>query len=389
MVYIKDILLATIAISGVLATPVVKRDTATPAASVSYALPSYLTPVRPAPNPSYYVWPANNTDFVVESLEDFGKQEDPDNPLTIYRDGGGSCNIGNRTIWFFCDTLGYDNGTFMAMTDNSLSVAQSFDEPSLLADATSNSLYSYGWQPAVPYTSEEYPWRNWPSQRFTLWTYTNCIQTTATQAVQFFHVYKSNSYTSSSNWGNTMAILNLDPNTNMLTISRNEQVAFPNTTYSYGSFASIPEAGTSTSPESPPGKSHSTTSISIMMHRQKLGAILSHNPRHGANRRRSCRIGYRIRPGPCSTPNTTTRTSSSISTTGQTRRSKCRTHRVLSGPGPRIIRFFILYLKDRVDMITVASRMYSITKMTDRREKRYCSTIRTRTPRTHIQERRN
>ncbi|KAK9481783.1 hypothetical protein V1527DRAFT_478541 [Lipomyces starkeyi] len=239
MVYIQDILLATIAASGVLATPVVKRDTATPAASVSYAIPSYLTPVRPAPNPSYYVWPANNTDFVVESLEDFGKQEDPDNPLTIYRDGGGSCNIGNRTIWFFCDTLGYDNGTFKAMTDNSLSVAQSFDDPSLLADATSNSLYSYGWQPAVPYTGEEYPWRNWPSQRFTLWTYTNCIQTTNTQAVQFFHVYKSNSYTSTSNWGNTMAILNLDPNTNMLTISRNEQVTFPNTTYSYGSFASM------------------------------------------------------------------------------------------------------------------------------------------------------
>ncbi|KAK9365561.1 hypothetical protein V1509DRAFT_632694 [Lipomyces kononenkoae] len=165
--------------------------------------------------------------------------EDPDNTLSVYRDGGGSCNIANRTIWFFCDTLGYENDTFKAMTDNSLSVARSFDEPSLLSDATSNYLYSYGWQPAIPYTSVEYPVRNSPSERFVLWTYTNCIQTSDTEAVQFFELTKYNSIFSTTYWGNTMAVLNLDTATNMLTVTRNQQVMFPNTTYSYGSFANM------------------------------------------------------------------------------------------------------------------------------------------------------
>ncbi|KAK9235385.1 hypothetical protein V1525DRAFT_410158 [Lipomyces kononenkoae] len=238
MIYVNFILLAAIFISGAAATPVAKRSTG-PAAQVSYLLPEYINPVQAAPSPTYWLWPANNTDFEVESVEDFGMMEDPENPLTIYRDGGGSCNLANRTIWFFCDTLGYDNNTFTAMTDNSLSVAQTFDDPSLLADATSNSLYSYGWQPAIPYTVDEYPVRNSPSQRFTLWTYTNCIEISDTQAAHFFLLTKSNSIYSSTSWGNTMAILDLDTSTNMLTVTRNQQVMFPNTTYSYGSFASL------------------------------------------------------------------------------------------------------------------------------------------------------
>ncbi|KAK9364419.1 hypothetical protein V1509DRAFT_656179 [Lipomyces kononenkoae] len=212
---------------GAVATPVVKGDPSGPAAQVSYALPEYINPVMPAPSPSYWLWPANNTNFVVESLEDFGMMDDPDNPLEIYRDGGGSCNIANRTIWFFCDTLGYDNDTFKAMTDKSLSVAQNFSEPSLLSDATSNSLYSYGWQPAIPYTQDEWPMRNSPSKRFTMWTYTNCIQTSDSQAIQFFALSKSNSIYSSTYCAN------------MLTVTRNQQVMFPSTTYSYGSFASM------------------------------------------------------------------------------------------------------------------------------------------------------
>ncbi|KAJ8097259.1 hypothetical protein POJ06DRAFT_260928 [Lipomyces tetrasporus] len=238
MVHPKNILLVTISLSKALATPIVKRDTPSAVASVSYALPSLLTPVRQAPSPSYGVTP-NNTDFEIESFEEFGKQEDPDNPLTIYRDGGGSCSIGNRTIWFFCDTSGYQNDTFKAITDNSLSVARTFDEPSLLTDATSNSLYSYGWNPAVPYTAEEYPWRNRPSKRYVMWTYTNCLQVSENRAVQYFHLYKYNSLSSTSDWGNTMATLDFDPDTEMLTVTRDKQVTFPNTTYEYGSFANM------------------------------------------------------------------------------------------------------------------------------------------------------
>ncbi|KAK9331459.1 hypothetical protein V1520DRAFT_82843 [Lipomyces starkeyi] len=100
MVNLKSTVPLAFSISGALATPIVKSTASTLAASVSYALPSLLTQVRPPPNPSYYLNPTN-THFEVESLEEFGKQEDPDNPLTIYRDGRGSCNIGNRTICFF------------------------------------------------------------------------------------------------------------------------------------------------------------------------------------------------------------------------------------------------------------------------------------------------
>ncbi|KAK9321886.1 hypothetical protein V1517DRAFT_353424 [Lipomyces orientalis] len=238
MVQVKNVLLAVISLSGALATPIVKRDTFTPAASASYALPSFLTPVRPAPNPSYGVTPIN-TDFEVESVDILDKQEDPDNPLTIYRDGGGSCNIGNRTLWLFCDTLGYQNDTFKAMTDNSLSVARSFDDPSLLSDATSNSLTSYGWQPAVPFTDDEYPWRNWPSKRYAMWTYTNCLQINDNLAVHFFNLYKYSSIYSASSLGNTMVTLNFDPDADMLTVTRNMQVTFPPSTYQYGSFASM------------------------------------------------------------------------------------------------------------------------------------------------------
>ncbi|KAK9490744.1 hypothetical protein V1508DRAFT_406131 [Lipomyces doorenjongii] len=119
--------------------------------------------------------------FEIESLDELRKQEDPDNPLTIYRDGQRSCNIGNRTIWFFCDTLGYNDGTSKAMTDNSLSH----------------------------------------------------------RAVQFFNLRKYNSIWSASDLGNTTVTLEFDPDTEMLTVTRDQQVTFPPTTYAYGSFASI------------------------------------------------------------------------------------------------------------------------------------------------------
>ncbi|KAK9235139.1 hypothetical protein V1525DRAFT_428047 [Lipomyces kononenkoae] len=234
----KAILLVAVSISSAFASPLVQRSPSTPAASVSYALPSFLTPVRPGPNPSYYVYPMKAT-FEIESFEEFDKQEDPDNPLAIYRDGGGSCNIGNRTIWFFCDTMGYDADDFKAMTDNSLAVAQTFNEPSLLADATSNTQYSYGWGPAVPFTSEEYPWRDWPSRRYAMWTYTNCVQVSENRAVQFFTLNKFSNRWTYSGLGNTMVTLDFDPASQMLTLTRPQQVTFPSTTYAYGSFASV------------------------------------------------------------------------------------------------------------------------------------------------------
>ncbi|KAK9365076.1 hypothetical protein V1509DRAFT_424252 [Lipomyces kononenkoae] len=240
MVNIKATLLVTVFISSrAFASPLVQRSTSSKtAASVSYELPSFLTPVRPAPNPSYYVYPTN-TNFEVESIQELGKQNDPDNPLAVYRDGGGSCSIGNRTVWFFCDTLGYDENDFKAMADNSLAVARSFNEPTFLADATSNSRVSYGWGPAVPYTSEEYPWQDFPSKRYAMWTYTNCLQVSENQAVQFFTLNKFSSRLDYYGLGNTMVTMDFNPKTQMLTLTRDQQVTFPTTTYAYGSFASI------------------------------------------------------------------------------------------------------------------------------------------------------
>ncbi|KAK9385967.1 hypothetical protein V1515DRAFT_640054 [Lipomyces mesembrius] len=235
MVSIKSTLLVAISISGALASPIVKSIASTlAAASVSYALPSFLTP-------------SDQHTFRDRVIRGFGKQEDPDYPLTIYRDGGG-----------------YSDGTFKAMTDNSLSVARSFDNP-----------------------------------RYAMWTYTNCLQATNNRAVKFFNLRKYNSIWSASDLGNTMVTLDFDPDTEMLTVTRDQQVTFPPTTYAYSLFASMVVNGVdSTASILPiPTRWMSTSPELLSIASQITKILLSHCPLHDADQRWSSRIGCRTRRG--------------------------------------------------------------------------------------------
>ncbi|KAK9354811.1 hypothetical protein V1523DRAFT_424714 [Lipomyces doorenjongii] len=76
-------------------------------------------------------------------------------------------------------------------------------------------------------------------KRYAMWTYTNYLQASSNRAVQFFNLRKYNSIWSASDLGNTTVTLEFDPDTEMLTVTRDQQVTFPPTTYAYGSFASI------------------------------------------------------------------------------------------------------------------------------------------------------
>ncbi|KAJ8104112.1 hypothetical protein POJ06DRAFT_235081 [Lipomyces tetrasporus] len=71
-----------------------------------------------------------------------------------------------------------------------------------------------------------------------MWAYT--IASKPQRIEQYsLHLYKYDSLSSTSDWGNTMATLEFDPDAEMLTVTRDKQVTFPNTTYTYGSVASM------------------------------------------------------------------------------------------------------------------------------------------------------
>ncbi|KAK9248164.1 hypothetical protein V1506DRAFT_511827 [Lipomyces tetrasporus] len=210
----------------------------TPAASTTYPIPSVLTPAR-ATSPQFSQSPLMHSTYTVASRADYGKMVDPSNTYTLFRDGGGSCAIANRTLWFFCDTLAYrtSDGKYMGAASNSISLATNFSEPNVLKDASCTP--ATGIRPAMPWTSVEATVAGSPTNRYALWSYTNCVPTGDNTAVHFWIVTKFNSGSSTRTYGNTMAQYSLDPTTNQFTVTRDSQVTFAPPTYTYGSFANV------------------------------------------------------------------------------------------------------------------------------------------------------
>ncbi|KAK9374592.1 uncharacterized protein V1513DRAFT_74719 [Lipomyces chichibuensis] len=225
-----------------LCEPIQARD-ATPVASTAYSIPSIMTPAR-ATSPQYSQSPLQHSSFAVASTTNFGKMADPSNTYTLFRDGGGSCAVANRTLWFFCDTLAYrtSDGRFMGAASNSISLATNFSQPAVLTDASSTP--ATGILPAIPWTSAEAAVAGNISQRYALWVYTNCVPTGNNTAVHFWQVNKFSSPTSHKTLGNTMAQYTLDLTTNQFTVTRNSQITFASPTYGYGSFANVVVNGT-------------------------------------------------------------------------------------------------------------------------------------------------
>ncbi|KAK9478566.1 hypothetical protein V1514DRAFT_330436 [Lipomyces japonicus] len=204
--------------------------------STSYPVPSYLTPFIPT-TPKYNQGNFKNS-YKVKQVLDYGRLTDWNNPWEVYRDGGGSCSFGNRTFWLFCDTLAYTKaGKFAGGASNSLAVARDFSHAGWLKDATIGN--GVGYFPAIPFTSEEIGYMHSVTQRYALWTYTNCIPMSETTAAHFFLVFKFDTAYSSVEYGNTLALYSLDEDTNEITVSRPSQYWFPNSTYAYGSFANV------------------------------------------------------------------------------------------------------------------------------------------------------
>ncbi|KAK9327639.1 hypothetical protein V1520DRAFT_299032, partial [Lipomyces starkeyi] len=209
-----------------------------PAASTTYPLPSVLTPAR-ATDPQFSQSPLQHSSFSVNSMVEYGKMEDPLNSYILYRDGGGSCPIANRTLFFFCDTLAYQEtgGTFVGATSNSVSLATNFSLPNILMDVSCTP--ATGINPAIPFTSAEAVLAGHPSSRYALWTFTNCVPTGDNSSVHFWEVVKFTSTLSYYTKGNTMAQYSLNTTSNNFTVTRASQITFAPPTYMYGTFANV------------------------------------------------------------------------------------------------------------------------------------------------------
>ncbi|KAK9384625.1 hypothetical protein V1515DRAFT_541646 [Lipomyces mesembrius] len=221
------VLLCTVALAGA----------QTPAASQSFPIPSILTPYVPT-RPPYFKTPVKKP-FTLSKVVDWSHMNDWAQVYNIYRDGGGSCSLYNRTFWVYCDTVAFSKttGQIVGAASNSMTLAMDFNHPNRLKDFT--MIPSTGWKPAIPFTDYEASFSGNIGTRYALWTYTNCVQLTETRAMHFFLVQKFNNAYSSTQYGNTMAIYTMDPVTNQITIERPEQYWYLNTTYPYGSFASV------------------------------------------------------------------------------------------------------------------------------------------------------
>ncbi|KAK9331220.1 hypothetical protein V1520DRAFT_325786 [Lipomyces starkeyi] len=227
MIFSTLVLLCTVALAGA----------QTPAASQSFPIPSILTPYVPT-KPLYFKTPVMKP-FTISKVVNWWRMNDWAQVYDIYRDGGGSCSLYNRTFWVYCDTTAYSKttGKIVGAASNSMTLAMDFNYPNRLKDFT--MIPSTGWKPAIPFTDYEASFSGNIGTRYALWTYTNCVQLTPTRAMHFFNVQKFYNAYSSKQYGNTMAIYTMDPVTNQITIERPEQYWYLNTTYPYGSFASV------------------------------------------------------------------------------------------------------------------------------------------------------
>ncbi|KAK9378470.1 uncharacterized protein V2V93DRAFT_96304 [Kockiozyma suomiensis] len=207
---------------------------ATPTASISFAVPTYTNPVTWVK--TKYNMGKMSRALSVSNRQEYGRLYDPSNDWTVYRDGGGSCTLNNRTFYVFCDTTGYKaSGALGGFATSSLSVVEDFSNPTLLKDASLSS--SVGYFSPIPFTTTEASYSN--SKRYAFWTYTNCVQLSETSAAHFFNVQKYSSSSSNSYVGNTIANYAIDTTANKISITRDTKIAFNTSTYNYGGFANL------------------------------------------------------------------------------------------------------------------------------------------------------
>ncbi|KAK9433306.1 hypothetical protein V1505DRAFT_362294 [Lipomyces doorenjongii] len=229
MLFVKTIFLAAAIYAGSIR--------GTPVASSTYPIPSIITPYNQT-SPKFDAGKIQNSDFEVHDVLDFGILKDYNNEYSLDRDGGGSCSIGNRTFWFFCDTIVADStGAFRGFTSNSVALALDYNHAGWLRDISASS--TYGVFAAIPYTDEEATLSKDVFNRYAIWTYTDCVAVSDTSAVHFWEVVQYSSGVGPISRGTTMAVYNIDPDKNELTVTREEQFFYSGDGYAYGSFANV------------------------------------------------------------------------------------------------------------------------------------------------------
>ncbi|KAK9464218.1 uncharacterized protein V1516DRAFT_113655 [Lipomyces oligophaga] len=211
-------------------------DAVTYVASTTYPIPTALNPVK------QYTVPYNagtmSRSVSVKATTVLGPITDPSNGYSVFRDNGGSCTLGNRTFFTFADANAYVGGTWKTFKSAQSSFVTDFDTPEDMEDYTM-STESGAFQ-AIPFTSAESAVSGSPSKRIAMWTWTNCIPLSSKKAMHFYSVQQFTTSSHSYSLGNTMAVYTLTSTTDpTIDITRASQIFFPNTTYGYGTFASV------------------------------------------------------------------------------------------------------------------------------------------------------
>ncbi|KAK9358383.1 hypothetical protein V1504DRAFT_397017 [Lipomyces starkeyi] len=212
----------------------------TPVASTTYPIPSIITPYNKT-SPEYYTGDLQHSDFEVHEVLDWGHLEDYNNEYTLDRDGGGSCSLSNRTFWWFDDTIVSQSGSFRGFTSNSVALVLNISHAGWLRDISASS--TYGIFNAIPFTEEEAEINTSIFTRYGIWTFTDCVVLSDTTAVHFWDVVQ---FTAGADIGpeavhrgTTMAMYTLDPDSNELTVTREEQYYYTTEQYAYGAFANV------------------------------------------------------------------------------------------------------------------------------------------------------
>ncbi|KAK9449013.1 uncharacterized protein V1518DRAFT_416951 [Limtongia smithiae] len=210
---------------------------ADPYAQRQWTLPDYRTPY-------YTVYPpldAGNAtrDFVVQQVDELSGLQDYGTTYMQYRDGGGACQVNNISFFVFSDTttMCMTTGDWVCFTSNSLATNAATNQPQQLADISAspeNKCIDFTPFSEYELTENENYWT-----RFALWAFSDCVTVNDTFAVQFFQVERFYGWTSYFLAGSSMGQYSLDLDNNNLTVTRESQYFFMNTTYTYGSFATL------------------------------------------------------------------------------------------------------------------------------------------------------
>ncbi|KAJ8096473.1 hypothetical protein POJ06DRAFT_229376 [Lipomyces tetrasporus] len=210
----------------------------TTAVSTAFPVPSILTPHYDT-TPDYEVSPPSHLSFTVAYLTDWGNLTDWSQSSTISTRRQGTatfCSIQNRGFWLFGSTSTKALATGVTTVfSSSISLAKTFAHPGWLVDIPADV-----WPP-IPLTADEQEVTTTFHMRFSTEPHTHCVVVGSNKAIQFWDA--SLSVRCGQVAGTSMAVYQLNAESNVLTVTRRAALTINRNEYRYGSFATIVVAG--------------------------------------------------------------------------------------------------------------------------------------------------